>query len=181
MRQNERIEAIAIEREKAKAIAISVIGDNQYFFGGSRRFGWANEMSDVDIFLHLEDIDMYDFILESKFHFMNNGYKCHVGGSSYVQGWTNIKVLTQDYRALVDINMQIIHLEYLRLLREHEAVERFIKYNPWLLKLLVRDNNYTPGKEKYRAIVDAINCGAMQPYENLCEECVNTFVFTGGD
>ena len=110
----------------------------EYFFGGSRRFGYATQSSDIDIFVKSADTGLKQMLLDAGF----------------IQITTNIdqypEVLFR-FRNFIDIVLVNDPHRYHKLDRKHVEVDLLVSNNPILRKvaLELREFGHT-GAQVYR-------------------------------
>ena len=182
-KKNQKIEKIAIKREKVKTWIeefLSNTGEYSYFYGGSRRFGWANELSDYDYFIHVRSGDVINVAFLLRNHFLQDGYDVFVG-AGYEEGFINLKIRGHDLYPLADLNLTRTYEMWENLRLDHGDVEEFLIYNPWLRRLFARPGVYVSGKDKYRSIRDIIKSGGLTPYHQACAACSDNFIFKGSE
>lgn len=192
LKKSERQEKLDSDRERANDIVKKAISNNRFFLGGSRRFGWARQQSDYDYFVYGNPLDVLD-LLQYEFRKRGSFFKVTPGFDTYEEGFSQISIygyieyiylfsddskvdIRQEAVKLIDINVTEHYSKFFELQVEHNTIESFIEFNPWLLRLLHPNVFLTTGKKKYRALRDIVKSKAIDPYYKLCSDCYNLLV-----
>lgn len=139
--------------EKFTKLITDALNDAGYdnFLAGSRRFGYYDGRSDIDIMLFAHPGDR----LISLTHFLSTlglkpiNQKRHYSNSNSVWGLGE----------LIHINVFLDKEQYEALEEEHEEVEKFLNENPKVLDFirLLKPFTNMKGAELYRSIIHQIN------------------------
>ena len=123
---------------------------NDYFLGGSRRFGWGHSGSDIDIFVGTDD--RYVMVAE-----MLSSNLFQRDSQFPVEHYEALGTHLETILSGMDVDIIVMDTKDFEELRsEHQLVEDYLVLNPQILLLVCRLRNVSElsGKTVYRSVRD---------------------------
>ena len=119
----------------------------KFFIGGSRRFGWYNKDSDIDIFIYTpsKTIQKIDKFLISE------GFSRNNDTALMYETWF---LQFSDSHHLIHINITDAKYQYSKLKSEHDKLEKFLEKKSELKAMIksIKKEYNIKGKDIYRLL-----------------------------
>jgi len=126
--------------------------DIPFFIGGSRRFGYNNKNSDLDIYACMTTIKKL------------NDYGMKLRQSGFTHGETSLYVETPyNFKGMIHIIIMHNHASFDLLSKEHDEMEAYVNANPLLRAVAVAlKRNGVNGTSIYRTFLSVMRADKLQ-------------------